>query len=578
MDQAYRKETAGKIRDYLSGGNHPLRAPQVLILDSIAKDLDSGYHYGWVRKPTGTGKTVAFGSMIAALGVPTLVLEPRTQLADQTQDTFVNVNGLHRKDIGRYYSQVGTSVSVKALNAPVLITTYQSYIAFKQRGMDLAEDRPLIILDEVHHTNGEVTRPLIQDLLKGHLVYGWTATDTDVTGNTVGDYLFGRERPIHRTTIVQSVDQGEIVPFKNIVVETHLHPDQKIYVSGNRDFTEEEMQLLIQIAGRDEVAFKTFYGYEDVGTGARLRDMNSIWYTAGIAHANHVAGRLNHLFGKDYAMAVNGQTRKRELSIIIDAHRRGEIPALVNADLLIEGFDSPPTEVAMMLRPTRSPVIAEQTGGRILRVDPENPSKVGYIVTLIDEGRWDVIPFGVVAGDMFRIPKKTSREYEPNLETLRRAAGRKTRMSQIYEALGSIREIDLSSSELELQNFTRRRTENRLRLVQRPQGYLNRREWSQRLNLNPVSLEPIWTFLTQAWINSIDTGESFIYDEDDKTVIKRDQMGIYKSGNTTHFCVATSAEAQLNNLIAGIESDVEADFEGDWKDVDLTFAGELVEI
>jgi len=70
--------------------------------------------------------------------------------------------------------------------------------------------------------------------------------------------------------------------------------------------------------------------------------------------------------------------------IILPRFRNGDIKILCNAKVLIEGFDEPKATVALNLHPTFSRVVAEQRGGRVLRLDEENPDKWAYIVDFID--------------------------------------------------------------------------------------------------------------------------------------------------------------------------------------------------
>ncbi len=432
MNRKIKSKLITGISKYLRSGDHPLRPTQIRVLKDIVVDLKSGHEYGYIKRPTGTGKTVMFGAEIAAANMPTLILTPRTNLIRQIKDTLLNKSLFDFKpeQIGTYHTHVNSSERRSSLKAPILITTYASY---NKLGI---KNRPLVILDEVHRARGEVARELIKELLGKVYVQGWTATDTFVTGQNIGHYLFNGVKPLHVTSISEAVAGKEISYFKNVIVETHL--GKPVKVSGSKDYTEKQLEKIVKRAGRDEAAIRFFSEVRDKETGLCLRDMKSIWYCAGVAHAERVAKKLSNIFGKGFALAVSGSTPKKDLDDILDMHRDGEIPCIVNADLLIEGFDSPSTGLAMMLRPTRSPIIAEQTGGRVLRIDPKNPSKIAYIIIFIDEGMYDVVPFGVVAGNTGVLPKRSAltektlpKVKKPNLEDLPEFSSMDVRMSHL---------------------------------------------------------------------------------------------------------------------------------------------------
>lgn len=456
MDYKLRTNIATRLMDYISSGKHPLRQMQVKVFEDIVAHVDAGHDYGYVKRPTGTGKTVNYVAEIAALDMPALIITPRTNLTTQIHDTFLNKElfDFDPEQIGVYHAQRTYEEKAVALKAPILITTFASYIMLSKRGDISSKDRPLVFLDEVHHARGDVVRPLVQELFGDVYVQGWTATDTFITGQHIGYYLFNGLPPIHVTSVSQAVASGEIAPYKNIIVETHLGSGVK--VRSWTDYTQKKLERIVKEAGRDEAAIRLFLETYDEETGLVLRDMKSIWYCAGIDHAERVAEKLTNIFGENYALAVSGQTPKDDLERILDAHRAGEIPHLVNADLLIEGYDSPSSSLAMILRPTRSPIVAEQTGGRILRIDPNNPNKIGYIVTLIDEGMYDIVPFGVVAGNMVLIQERKYYTTIPKRTDTKRADTERKLDFYDYPELSG---IEVHTSQIALEEFVARRNE-----------------------------------------------------------------------------------------------------------------------
>ena len=107
----------------------------------------------------------------------------------------------------------------------------------------------------------------------------------------------------------------------------------------------------------------------------RFNGVPGVIYAAGVKHAYNLAEAFREQGVK--AMAVSGETRKRDLAEILARYERGEIDVLVNAQLLAEGWNSPRATVCMHLAPTASKRIYQQRVGRVTR---RNPGKEAGIV------------------------------------------------------------------------------------------------------------------------------------------------------------------------------------------------------
>jgi DNA repair protein RadD len=93
-----------------------------------------------------------------------------------------------------------------------------------------------------------------------------------------------------------------------------------------------------------------------------------IVFAVTVAHAEHVADALK---ARGIAAGiVHGGTPKPERERIIADYQRGALRALVNVNVLSEGFDAPHIDCVAMLRPTKSPGLYYQQVGRGLRLAP----------------------------------------------------------------------------------------------------------------------------------------------------------------------------------------------------------------
>ncbi len=392
-----------------------LRPKQRVVHEDIIADLRRGETGGHVRRPTGSGKTFNQAALALAANLdpnsgkflwdkPVLYLTPRCFLAnDVFTKTFCEAFAIPKAYVGVYHSKIDSKERKTSLSKPILITTPQSWMALLDKRTISIDQRPLVLLDEVHLLRGTITKPRIRQAREDNIVLGWTATDRFVTGETVGDVLFDGKPAIHVTTFKEAVEGGELCAVKNFILETGLTSGLKLRSkrSSQHDYSAFERTLISNLAGRDEMALDVFFNYVDQKTDIKFRNLSTVFFCNGIKHADEIASKINRSVGRDnFAKTVSGETSWKELSKHLEDFRRGKIRVLTCADLLIHGLDAPRAQLCIMLRPTRSPIIAEQTGGRIMRLNPECSNKMAYVVTLIDRDVFELKVFGHCAGAM----------------------------------------------------------------------------------------------------------------------------------------------------------------------------------
>ncbi len=114
-------------------------------------------------------------------------------------------------------------------------------------------------------------------------------------------------------------------------------------------------------------------------------------FCAGIHHAKVVAAALQ---ARGIACAaLNGTTPAHERNHIISEFRARRLRALVNINVLSEGFDAPHIDAIIMLRPTLSAGLYYQQVGRGFRLSPskENCLVLDYADNIIEHGPIDAI-------------------------------------------------------------------------------------------------------------------------------------------------------------------------------------------
>lgn len=321
-----------------------LRPHQLEALDELAGRLNHGARRTWVDAPTGSGKTVMFLALAAALGGSTLVLVPRRNLAEQTA-----------AGLARHFPSVPSHPEgPDAAGRPgVAICTYQAALRHQDR-MDW-DSVTLLICDEAHATLGAQTRKLL-DRAVNAVVVGFTATGATTTGHV--EQVFG---PVAATLDRQSaIERGILCPLRSLRVERAVDLSDVARVRG--DFDQASLgRALDRALWHRACADVWVQHFQPLG-------LAGVAYTATVAQAHALADELAQRGVR--AAAVSGQTPARELQRILHDFGNERIDVLCNADLLTEGWDETRASVVMHLAPTTSERVFVQRLGRVMRPAP----------------------------------------------------------------------------------------------------------------------------------------------------------------------------------------------------------------
>jgi superfamily II DNA or RNA helicase len=321
-----------------------LREHQLEALDELASRLSHGATRTWVDAPTGSGKTVMFLALAAALGGSTLVLVPRRNLAEQT------AAGLARHFPAVQSHPEGPDAAGKP---GVAICTYQAALRHQER-MDW-DPVTLLICDEAHTTLGAQTRRML-DRAANAIVVGFTATGATTTGHV--EQVFG---PVATTLDrLSAIERGILCPLRSLRVERAVDLSDVARVRG--DFDQASL-------GRALDRAKWHRACAEVWTEhfAPLK-LAGVAYTATVAQAHALAEEFAARGVR--AAAVSGQTPARELQRVLFDFASERIDVLCNADLLTEGWDETRASVVMHLAPTTSERVFVQRLGRVMRPAP----------------------------------------------------------------------------------------------------------------------------------------------------------------------------------------------------------------
>ena len=175
-----------------------------------------------------------------------------------------------------------------------------------------------------------------------------------------------------RFDLAQAARRGVISPLRCVRIPPGpgVRTIAKVPLRRGEVDTEFDQEMLAEILDQGPFNFAAADLYK-----TRFNGVPGVVYAAGVKHAYNLAEAFREQGVK--AMAVSGETRKRELAEILARYERGDIDVLVNAQLLAEGWNSPRATVCMHLAPTASKRIYQQRVGRVTR---RNPGKEAGIV------------------------------------------------------------------------------------------------------------------------------------------------------------------------------------------------------
>lgn len=335
---------------------------QMTVFEDIRDFLESGGRAGYIKLPTAAGKTVLFTELIEATGLQALVVMPTKVLIDQTGERFQQfAPGV---EVGKVYQDA------KEYGRQVTLTTYDSFMDKVESGDIVPEDfiDGLLVLDEGHRALTPRRRYTV-GLFKEAIKLGFTATPKYATNKELRDLL---NYEIHSMDIPEAVELRLLSPLSVYLAQTDIDLSN-VRITADGDYDERDLDRAINITSRNIAAVEV---YQQLFSGQK-----TVAYCVGIKHAEALAKAFNDRgIAADF---INGQQTRSEQQDRLRRFKNGEIKILCNANILIEGFDEPSAIVCLNLRPTMSAVVAEQRGGRVLRLDPNSPTKHAIIVDFV---------------------------------------------------------------------------------------------------------------------------------------------------------------------------------------------------
>jgi len=319
---------------------------------------------GYIKMPTGTGKTVVGVEIFKAFGKPkTLFLTSRKDIVDQ----------IVGKDGERGFAEFSPDTRVtkyyegeQDLDGEVVVMTYASFNNLIAEGLLDKRFCGLIVCDEAHRALGPTTSKNLEEYGKGKILIGLTATD-EYAENRKVDQLFPEQ--IYEIGLRDCIDNGWLSSVQAWIYKTDVQIDRD---TRRKEFSTAEFRRLAEVEGRNQKAVEFAKAFVEQG----LQGLMSCVPGENVRHAEDIAAKLRTMDVVDPETKETRKMRAQELrGEMTQAERRtyyadfeaGRIDVLTFVDVIGEGWDSNAAKFLINLRPTCSPVFGVQRLGRILR-------------------------------------------------------------------------------------------------------------------------------------------------------------------------------------------------------------------
>ena len=327
-----------------------LRDYQETDVERILESLNAGKRTMY-RLPTGGGKTeigLIVAKKLVEQDIPVVWLAHRQELIEQA---------------------IRRAMSADLIISNTYATGVYAAGCINIQSVGKARNNPppkgaALIIDESHHATAKTWAKLIQE--HEGMVLGMTATPWRLSNKEGFEHLYDE--------LILGPDYAELIDNKHLVGPTVIAPpsDSQLALSGKNNEIgstgDYQMNVLVSRLGRAMYDIPLHYWRE------YCRNRRTLIYAGNQAVAVKIARQLKTegarigllLSDKEMAAGVpkDIETDRERVVQMFGAH---ELDAVVNVQILTEGYDCPGADAVIVGRPTKSLALMRQMAGRIAR-------------------------------------------------------------------------------------------------------------------------------------------------------------------------------------------------------------------
>lgn len=331
-----------------------LRPRQKVFVERAIRALDEHGNTLGVA-PTGAGKTIMLsgvaGEWLDDNDAKACVLAHRDELTSQNEAKFRKVNPSIETSVfdarEKSWSGQATFAMVQTLS--------------REANLKRMPTVDLLVVDEAHHVAAPSYRRVIDHAQERNpelAVFGVIATPNRGDRKAL--------RPVFsnvadQITLGELIQSGHLVPPRTFVVDVGTQGALSSVKRTADDFDMAEVDAIMNKAPITEAVIR--HWKEKAG------DRKTVVFCSTISHARNVAEAFKA--ADVAAVFVHGELSNSERKAALARFEQGDAQVVVNVAVLTEGWDHPPTDCVILLRPSSFKSTLIQMVGRGLRtVDP----------------------------------------------------------------------------------------------------------------------------------------------------------------------------------------------------------------
>ncbi len=347
----------------------------------VTKHLERGQHRLTVDMPTGSGKGFLAGRLLQDYWGQGRT--PRALVMTYSRDLRADLNDAF-SDPEKTPGLVGLTSEYVARDGvprrPIVIATYHSGMKALREGSIHPDQLDCIILDEGHLALAPERQKILRELKVPQIALTATSAYARDKNLELAGY-----KTVYSLPLGAAVEGGLLAPFQSMVhvLEGAYPALRHVRISHRGDYEAASLEQALNVHAFNEAVADLLCGWRQPGHGRRLTDRKSVLFCAGIGHAEAMAKILTAQMGRDFIRAIHSDMPDTERAALLRAHRAGDIRWLSTANYLIHGHDDPGLDGVINIAPTRSPVVAGQRPGRMMRLDPFRPFKESLCFELL---------------------------------------------------------------------------------------------------------------------------------------------------------------------------------------------------
>ncbi len=376
-------------------GDLNLRLNQLKSIHKLIEFLQAEGHggtTGYIKQPTGAGKTVLFGVLTYLCDVQTLILVPKTNLLNQTKEELVNIVGISEEMIGL------VSRDHKEYEKPIRIATYQSHRSLMKRDKkykNAVQSCQFVVCDEAHRSLGTHTQESL-DMLDGEFDDLLTAKEEEAENEVLGnldEYTPSRALKIGFTATPKLAEKHVQDAFGPMIAEEKhadlvragvLVPYRIVHTDGTiteADLEDGYMSIdkEIELLRRENSYHKLLDEYASVLAKYKRTKKKHEYPLRGAAFCVKISecdrfAREAKALGLRTMTVTSRETKGLSYEeadlLLANAEKQlmqQKIDLIVTVSKLAEGWNFPPANAAIWARASTSPALVMQGVGRTAR-------------------------------------------------------------------------------------------------------------------------------------------------------------------------------------------------------------------